>query len=90
MGGVIVYDSYAKLTGCEKIVNYFNSRVPPKLNPFILFSKEEVKDAIRDVFGDKARERDFTCEYDKLVFRNLPRFHTSRDFSKPQFEIFVP
>jgi len=83
MGGVIVYDSYAKLTGCEKIVNYFESRVLPKVNPYHLFSKEEVKEAVRGVFGDKARERDFSCEYDKLLFRNLPRFQTQRDFSKP-------
>jgi len=74
MGGVIVYDSYAKLTGCEKIVNYFSSKTLPKLNPYILFSKEETKEAVRGVFGDKARERDFSSEFDKYLFRNLPRF----------------
>ena len=26
MNGVIIYDSYAKLTGCEKIVQYFEER----------------------------------------------------------------
>lgn len=90
MGGTIVYDSYAKLTGCEKIVQYFSERSLRKVNPYLLFSKEEAKEAAKGVFGDKARERDFSCEYDKYLFKNLPRFQTQRDFSKPQFEIHVP
>ena len=83
MGGTIVYDSYAELTGCEKIVQYFAGRPLPKVNPYILFSKEEAKEAAKGVFGEKARERDFTCEYDEYLFKNLPRFQTQRDFSKP-------
>ena len=83
MGGTIVYDSYAELTGCEKIVQYFSGRPLTKVNPYILFSKEEAKEAAKGVFGDKARERDFYCEYDRYLFKNLPRFQTQRDFSKP-------
>jgi hypothetical protein len=74
MGGVIVYDSYANLTGCEKIVNHFKHHSLPKVNPNILFSKEETKEAVKSLFGEKARERDFSSEYDKNIFRNLPRF----------------
>ena len=77
MGGIIVYDSYAKLTGCEKIVQYFSERTLPKVNPYILFTKEEAKQAAKAVFErDKARERDFSCEFDRYLFKNLPRFQT--------------
>ena len=53
MGGTIVYDSYAKLTGCEKIVQYFSERSLRKVNPYLLFSKEEAKEAA----SKKARAR---------------------------------
>jgi hypothetical protein len=32
MNGTIVYDSYAKLTGCEKICRYFDQKPTVKLN----------------------------------------------------------
>lgn len=32
MDGIIVYDSYAKLTGCEKICKYFEEKPAVKLN----------------------------------------------------------
>ena len=43
MNGIIIYDSYAKLTGCEKIVKYFEERKYSKVDHNILFSKDEVK-----------------------------------------------
>ncbi len=40
MGGTIVYDSYAELTGCQKIVDYHHEQKLKqnfKINPYILF-----------------------------------------------------
>jgi len=48
MGGTIVYDSYAQLTGCEKIEQYFATSRKTKVNPYILFSKEEVKEVMKE------------------------------------------
>jgi hypothetical protein len=83
MNGVIIYDSYAKLVGCEKIVEYFQNKTFEKINPNILFTKEETKQSVKDVFGDRARERDFASDQDRNLFRNLPRFSMQRDFSNP-------
>lgn len=90
MNGIIVYDSYAKLIGCEKIVNYFENQVYQKIDQNILFSKDETKKAVKDIFTERARERDFANDQDRFVFKNLPRFSPQRDFTNPQFEIFVP
>lgn len=43
MGGVIVYDSYAKLTGCTKIVDYWAAQDRRKVDIRILFSQQEAK-----------------------------------------------
>ena len=87
---MIVYDSYAKLAGCTKIVEYWASQEPRKVDTRILFSQQEVKVLQKTLFYEKARERDFQCEQDRNVWRNLPRFQTQRDFTKPQFAIHVP
>ena len=39
MGGILVYDAYAKMKGCEKIEQYFEENVPPRVATDILFSK---------------------------------------------------
>lgn len=62
MNGIIVYDSYAKLTGCEKIVNYFQNKTYEKIDHTILFSKEETKKAMKEIFAERARERDFASD----------------------------
>ena len=59
MGGIIVYDSYAKLTGNTKITDYHNNKQVDKVDPYILFEQAEVKQAVKLVFSDKPRERDF-------------------------------
>ena len=74
MGGVIVYDSYAKLTGCTKIVDYFASQERRKVDTRVLFSQQEAKTLQKTLFFEKARERDFQCDYDRHLWRNLPRF----------------
>ena len=74
MGGVIVYDSYAKLTGCTKIVEYFAAQERRKVDTRVLFSQQEAKTLQKTLFFEKARERDFQCDYDRHLWRNLPRF----------------
>lgn len=65
MGGVLVYDSYSVITGCEKIIDYFADSSPRKVPMDIVFSKAEIKEVTRDFFSEKARERDFACEQEK-------------------------
>ena len=90
MGGTLVYDSYARLKGCTKIEQYWEETPLTKVATDILFSKAESKEVARDLFGDKARERDFMCDQDKHFFKNLPRFQTQRDFSNPRSTLTIP
>lgn len=73
-----MYDSQAKLTGCTKIVDYFNATAnnpERRFDPYILFEKDEVKENVaKNGFAEKARERDFNSEYEKKIHLNLPRF----------------
>lgn len=90
MNGTIIYDSYAKLTGCEKIVNYHSSQLQHKIDTKILFKKDETKEVIKNLFSEKVRERDFNNDCDRAFYKNLPKFSTQRDFSEPSFEIYIP
>ena len=76
MGGILVYDAYARMKGCEKIEKYFEENPLQKVQTDILFSKAESKEVSRELFGEQARARDFMCDQDKNFFRNLPRFHS--------------
>jgi hypothetical protein len=40
LGGILVYDTYARITGCPKLVKYYEENVATKVNPYIIFSKE--------------------------------------------------
>ena len=62
MGGTLIYDSYCKLKGNEKIEEYFNLNPPGKVSTDILFSRAEYKEVMKDIFGEKARERDFKSD----------------------------
>lgn len=44
LGGILVYDAHAKITGALKLSQYYNEHSRQKVNPFILFSKEHVED----------------------------------------------
>jgi len=59
MGGVIVYDSYAKLSGCTKIVEYWATQDRRKVDTRVLFSQQEAKTLQKTLFFEKPRERDF-------------------------------
>lgn len=90
MGGTLVYDSYCKPKGNSKLERYFQENPPQRVSTDILFSKTEQKEAMKDIFGEKARERDFKCDSDKMFYRNLPRFQTQRDFSNLQATLLIP
>lgn len=49
-----------------------------------------MKEVARDFFGEKARERDFATDHDKLIYRNLPRFMSQRDYNNIPRKLFVP
>jgi len=74
MGGVVVYDSHAELTGNEKIIKYFEENPPVKMDPYIIFGKEELQEIKAEFFAERARERDFASDQDKHLFKNLTRF----------------
>ena len=42
LGGLLVYDSYARLKGNTKIVDYQSANPPKRIDPYMLFSKEEI------------------------------------------------
>ena len=68
MNGVIVYDSYARLTGNTKIVEYFENKQLKIVNPYILFDENEVKEVQKSLFSEKPWERDFQNGNDKTIF----------------------
>lgn len=47
------------MKGCDKIENYWVNIEHNKVSKDILFTKNEIKEVYKDLFGDKARERDF-------------------------------
>ena len=87
MGGILVYDSYSMMKGCKKIEEYWKDKHIKKVSTDILFTKAESKEVNKELFGEKARERDFMSENDKQYFKNLPRFSTQRDYSNIQNNI---
>lgn len=76
MGGVLVYDAYSRIIGCQKIEQYYAANPPQKVHLDTVFSKAEMKEVARDFFSEKARERDFATDNDKLIYKNLPRFQS--------------
>lgn len=54
MNGIIVYDSYAKITGNTKIVEYFENQSLKKVNPYFLFDENEVKEVNKSLLSEKA------------------------------------
>ena len=54
MNGIIVYDSYAKITGNTKIVEYFHNQSFKKVNPYFLFDENEVREVQKSLFSERA------------------------------------
>lgn len=42
LGGILVFDAYARHTGSAKLTNYYENNALPKVDPYIIFSKEHV------------------------------------------------
>lgn len=45
-----------------------------KVNPYILFDENEVKEVQKSLFSEKPRLRDFQNDNDKIIFKNLPKW----------------
>ncbi len=42
LGGILVYDSQAIIRGQTKITQYYQNNNPKPIDPYILFTKDEV------------------------------------------------
>ena len=67
MGGLVIYDSYAELTGNDKIVKYFEENKPESIDPYILFSKEENKYRFNQ-FWDVTKDRGEFSNAEQEIF----------------------
>jgi len=68
LGGILVYDAYARIVGSERLLEYYAQNPVQKINPYILFTKEEVEESTKNHFSGIARERDFASELDKQLY----------------------
>lgn len=46
--------------------------MPQKVDPYILFTKEQVVRTQADLFSAQARERDFATDLDKQFYQRMP------------------
>lgn len=42
LGGILVYDSYARISGSTKLTEYYEKNPLCKVDPYIIFPKEQV------------------------------------------------
>lgn len=69
LGGILVYDSYAKICGPPKFTKYYSENTPyHRVDPYIIFTKDQVEQTKKDVFSAEARERDFATDLDKQFY----------------------
>lgn len=40
LGGILVYDAYARISGSTKLQTYYENNGMQKVDPYIIFSKE--------------------------------------------------
>lgn len=85
----MVYDSYAKIEGSTKHVKYEEEKPTPRVDPYILFTKEEVQQNTQEMFSQPAKERDFSCDLDKQYYQRLPSF-LRREFKPTTYSLTVP
>ena len=83
LGGIIIYDSQARLVGCQKIEDYYREVDFSKrlVDPYKLFPREEV-DRLSQLggFEEPAQARDFNNAQERMLYRHLPRFPQQRNF----------
>jgi hypothetical protein len=69
LGGILVYDAYAHIQGNQRIEDYQKANpVTKNCNPHILFDEGESDRLLPLYRPPDPRERDFLCEYDKLLY----------------------
>jgi hypothetical protein len=77
---VVVYDSFARIIGNQHLTQYYEKNPPKRTDFTLLFSAEE--QAYTDkLFWKEPRERDFNTDFDKFLFKNLPKFAPQREYS---------
>lgn len=76
-----MYDSHARIVGNTILQGYYDANPPPSatVDTSLLFSEQELTYA-NALFTKEPRERDFATEFDKFVYRHMPRFQPQRDF----------
>jgi hypothetical protein len=73
LGGVVVYDSFARIIGNHHLTEYYKANPPQKIDFNKLFTREEITRADK-FFYKEPRERDFSNDFDKFLFKHLPKF----------------
>lgn len=80
LGGVVVYDSFARIIGNSHLINYYEANPPKKGEINRLFDRPEIARADK-LFYKEPRERDFQNDFDKFLFKHLPKFAPQREFN---------
>ena len=80
LGGIVVYDSYARIVGNSHLMAYYDRCPPSRVDFHRLFSRQEIGKADR-LFYKEPRERDFQNDFDKFLFKHLPKFAPQREFN---------
>jgi hypothetical protein len=83
LGGVVVYDSFARIIGNHHLTKYYESHPPPRTNFNLHFSPLESAYAEK-LFYKEPRERDFATDFDKFLFKHLPKFAPQREYKVGQ------
>ena len=85
LGGIIVYDSQAKLIGSQKIEQYFNEvdLNTRAIDPYLLFPRSTVEDLSQlSGFNDPPQARDFHTQQERNLHRNIPKpFPQQRNYA---------
>jgi hypothetical protein len=77
---VVVYDAFARIMGNSHLIDYYKKNPAPKTDFNLLFSPSEIAYADK-LFYKEPRERDFQNEFDKFLYKHLPKFVPQRDFN---------
>lgn len=84
LGGILVYDCYARIeTPNNKLSDYYKQNVAQRVNPHLLFTKEQHEQSKKELCIHGARERDFHSDSDKQSFLRLQRHDMKRELKAP-------
>jgi hypothetical protein len=77
---VVVYDAFARIMGNSHLIDYYKKNPAQKTDFNLLFPPSEIAYADK-LFYKEPRERDFQNEFDKFLYKHLPKFVPQRDFN---------